>query len=215
MLQVVQELRRDVDGGNSTSQSSRVAVELNTSCPNIRGAPPPSYNFPSLIPHLTVLADECQSDPTLTVGLKLPPYVYSTQFDDVLACLSNFSANARNPFAFLTCTNTLGSSLLFAEQTTTGNALGASAPFALPTPLGGLAGEPIHALALGNVFTFTSRLAVHPDQCLHGISVIGVGGVTSKAAAERMRQAGAKVVGCATLLGQMGVEAFDKIAGTE
>jgi dihydroorotate dehydrogenase (fumarate) len=215
MVQSIQKLRRSINDADLTNENSRIAIELNTSCPNIRDAPPPSYNFPSLVPYLTVLANEYELDPTLTIGLKLPPYVYSTQFDDVLTGLSSFSSSGGNPFAFLTCTNTLGSSLFFSEQTNSDNVSGASTPFALPTPLGGLAGEPIHALALGNVFTFTTRLSMHPDKCLHDLTVIGVGGVTSREAVGRMRGVGAKVVGCATLLGRMGVTAFEKISGTD
>ena len=150
----------------------------------------------------------------MTIGLKLPPYTYSTQFTEVLSVVGKLSfedgGERYNPISFLTCTNTLGSSLLFADQTPSS---GGTSLYALPTPLGGLAGEPIHALALGNVYTFTNLLSKSTDPSLKKIEVVGVGGVTSAEAAERMRKAGAKVVACATLLGREGVAAFEKING--
>lgn len=156
---------------------------------------------------------------TLTIGLKLPPYMWSTQFEHVVRSISKLSADiagegqsegGRNAFAFLTCTNTLGSSLIFADQVEhNGPSLNAN-QFALPTAIGGLAGEPIHSLSLGNVHTFTRLL--ERTVVLRNVKVIGVGGVTSPEAVDRMRKAGASVVGCATLLGREGVEAFEKLS---
>ncbi|TFY74561.1 hypothetical protein EWM64_g9449, partial [Hericium alpestre] len=86
MLNSIQELRskfHDADGA-----TSRIAVELNTSCPNIKGSPPPAYNFPCLTPILDVLADYFWKDRTLVLGLKLPPYVYSTQFNDLVKAVA-------------------------------------------------------------------------------------------------------------------------------
>lgn len=204
---MIQSLREEI-GDTAENKTSRIAIELNTSCPNIRGRPPPSCDFPSLIPLLTVLARAYQKDNTLTVGLKLPPYIYATQFTDVVTHLSSFSHMDRSPFAFITCTNTLGSSLLFGEQ-----ALEQTSGFALPTPLGGLAGEAIHSLALGNVYSFSQLLKEHQDPALRDIAVIGVGGVTTPEAVQRMQAAGARVVGAATLLGREGTEAFKKLSG--
>lgn len=210
MVAAIQDLRSQLP--TALGSTTRIAIELNTSCPNIKGAPPPAYNFPSLTPLLQVLADFYYKDTSLTIGLKLPPYVYSTQFDEVIKEISGFtkavdSYETQNAFAFFTCTNTLGSSLLFAEQAVPlAPNLGGS-QFALPTALGGLAGESIHALSLGNVHTF-SRLLANADPPLRAIKIIGVGGVTSPEAVLRMRYAGASVVGCATLLGRDGVDAF-------
>jgi len=164
---------------------------------------------------LNVLADHYRKDITLTIGLKLPPYVYSTQFDDIVHGISGFTESAsegtRNPFAFLTCTNTLGSSLFFSDQTepNRGSKLNAS-KFALPTAIGGLAGESIHALSLGNVHTFTRLL--EGNMALQDVKLIGVGGVTSPEAVHRMRKVGADVIACATLLGKEGVGAFERLS---
>jgi len=165
---------------------------------------------------LDVLTDYYRKDTTLTIGLKLPPYVFSTQFEDVIRWISEFTATAgdgkRNPFAFLTCTNTLGSSLMFSDQTeSTNRASNLNAnQFALPTTIGGLAGDAIHMLSLGNVHTFTQLL--RGSLALQNIKIIGVGGVTSPEGVDRMQQAGAQVVGCATLLGRKGVQVFEMLS---
>ena len=216
MVGDVQKLRKRLrDGVEDTP--SRVAVELNTSCPNIRGKPPPAYSFASLLPILEVLAQAYRADRTLTIGLKLAPYVASFQFEEVVKCVASFSYDLEdgdrvNPFAFFTCTNTVGNSLFFAHQTTPSSAVGDGADgYALGPVLGGLAGEPIHALSLGNVFSFAKLLESHGDKAMRGIKLIGVGGVVDKQGMERMRKVGAVVVGCATLLGRDGVKGFEKL----
>jgi dihydroorotate dehydrogenase (fumarate) len=204
MLDSIQALRHELKDG-----FSRIAVELNTSCPNIRGKPPPAYSFSTLHPLLDVLAMCWSKDPSLTIGLKLAPYVSSIQFQEVIDEVAPFSLTKGNPFAFFTCTNTLGSCLLFENQTTLGEE---RSGFALEPVVGGLAGESIHALSLGNVYMFTQSLAVHKDESVRRIKIIGVGGVTSADGAKRMKDAGACVVGCATLLGREGVVGFEKLS---
>ncbi|PCH33232.1 FMN-linked oxidoreductase [Wolfiporia cocos MD-104 SS10] len=199
-----------------------LAIELNTSCPNIPGAPPPSYHLPTLRPLLECLRDAYRSDPTLTIGLKLPPYPDVTRVREVVDCLAEFtykpnpSEEARNPFAFLTCTNTLGGSVLMADQVDLSSVIyppGVPAPpltsFAVPPAVGGLGGTQLHPLALGTVLSLSRALAAHADPAIRAIRLIGVGGVTDCAAAGRMRAAGASVVACATLLGKEGVRAFE------
>ncbi|KAG6887868.1 hypothetical protein C0992_010435 [Termitomyces sp. T32_za158] len=217
MVQDIQHLRMEFV---NTAQSF-IGIELNTSCPNIPDSPPTGYAFSSLFPLLTVLKEEYAKDPTLTIGLKLPPFVYHDQFNAVIKgikdlCLSDDISGTvpACPIAFFTCTNTLGNSLLFTEQSTRPPMEGEKiSPFAVPTGLGGLAGDALHALALGNVYTFSKILDEMGNPSLKRIAIIGVGGVTSTAAAERMRKAGAAVVGCATLLGKEGMKAFEIIAG--
>lgn len=90
-------------------------------------------------------------------------------------------------------------SLLFTDQTFS-HVNAPKAPsdsiFALPSPLGGLAGEVIHGLSLGIVYTFANLLTKPEFEALQDIKVIGVGDVTNHAAVARMRKAGASVVGC-------------------
>ncbi len=231
MLDTIQRLRTKLRDGEGTM--SRVGVELNTSCPNIKGSTPPAYHMPSLAPILDVLARYFREDPTLVIGLKLPPYVYSTQFDDLLRAIATYSqldpsdeSRRLSPFAFLTSTNTLGQTLFFAEQAvplSRGAEAAAAASeegstpaeFALPTVLGGMAGEALHPLALGNVYTLRRLLDTHEEISLREISIIGVGGVTTREAHLRMRRAGASVVACATILIRNGVSGFQKLSITD
>ena len=216
MIEDVQKLRQRLgDGVEGTP--SRVALELNTSCPNIRGKPPPAYSFTALLPFLEVLTLAYQADNSLTIGLKLAPYVASFQFEEVVKYVASFSYDLEdgiraNPFAFFTCTNTVGNSLLFSHQTTSPLATGDEANgYALGPVLGGLAGEPIHALSLGNVFSFAKLLENNEDKAIREIKLIGVGGVVDKQGVQRMKKVGAAVVGCATLLGREGIKGFEKL----
>ncbi|TFK40921.1 hypothetical protein BDQ12DRAFT_625968 [Crucibulum laeve] len=213
MVQSIQILRAklhdDHTDPNSTAKS-KIAIEINTSCPNIPNASPSGYAIASLLPMLKVLAEAFNRDHTLTIGLKLPPFVYREQFMSVLDGIESLTAGGKCPFSFLTCTNTLGNSLLFSDQTVSSVDIETGSDFALPTVIGGLAGEALHALALGNVYTFSQL--VRNRASLNTITIIGAGGVTSKEATMRMRKAGAAVVGCATLFGREGVRAFELLA---
>lgn len=137
-----------------------IGIELNTSCPNIKNKPPPAYSPPHLSPLLAVLASHYAEDPTLPMGLKLPPYVYSGQFVQVIDALAVLvDPYGRSPITFLTCTNTLGSSILFDEQTVAKDGAGERKPI-LPTIHGGLAGESIHALSVGCAKSSSSFLSL-------------------------------------------------------
>ncbi|KAJ7748479.1 hypothetical protein DFH07DRAFT_888813 [Mycena maculata] len=193
---------------------AQIGVEFNTSCPNIRGTTPPGYAPESLAPLLGVLAAAWRADESLTIGLKLPPYVHASQCVSLVNTLRTLSAAGRSPFAYIACTNTLGNSLLFAEQVTDpANGPEAGSAFAVPPALGGLAGDALHALALGNVYSFARLLEAETESGLRNVAIVGIGGVTSAEAAARMRRAGAAVVGCATLFGQEGVHAFKILSG--
>jgi dihydroorotate dehydrogenase (fumarate) len=153
LLQSIQTLRRELsDIPPDENAPVRIAVEINTSCPNIPDKPPPAYEPAAMRPLLLVVARHVLSDPSLVVGLKLPPYVHSKQFIDVIEELAKHTpSNGLHPIAFLTCTNTLGSSILFQDQIIPSDF---EKPcegfeFAIPTIYGGLAGDAIHPLSLG------------------------------------------------------------------
>ena len=78
--------------------------------------------------------------------------------------------------------------------------------------MGGMAGEALHPLALGNVYTLRRLLDKHEETSLREISIIGVGGVTTREAHVRMRRAGASVVACTTILVRNGVGVFEKLS---
>lgn len=207
LMQPIQRLRDKLKRDTAIApKNPQIAVEFNTSCPNIQNASPPSYTPSSLLPALVVLADEFSKDPTLTLGLKLPPFVYQEQFHAILKTVETISLQ-KCPIAFFTCTNTLGNSLLYPQQVVQD-----VADYAVPTALGGLGGELIHPLSLGNVHTFRDLLSSNTYARLHAIKLIGVGGISSKEAAERMYKAGASVVGCATYFGEEGTLAFQMLS---
>lgn len=199
-----------------------VAAEFNASCPNIVGHPPPAYHESELVRYLEVLAKGAtQSKGLLRVGIKLPVYTYADQFELVVRALEAVSpavSSAEHPIAFLTSTNTLGTGLVFTEQlahgglpkTTAELAPGAGA-FALPNPFGGLAGDAIHSISLGNVHKLHTLLKASSKPGVSAISIVGVGGVKDRAGVERMRQAGASAVACATALGREGTKIFAKL----
>lgn len=157
MVDQIQLLRSSLS--DRLGHANLIAIEMNTSCPNIPDRPPPAYSTDSLRPLLQSFADAFRVDPTLTLGLKLAPFVYRKQHQDILDLISEFtSSNGKNPIAFITCTNTLGNCTMFQEQTVSKleskpNSMSESthqaAAIALPTKFGGLAGEPLHYLSLG------------------------------------------------------------------
>ncbi|KAL1739204.1 hypothetical protein HDZ31DRAFT_69183 [Schizophyllum fasciatum] len=214
MIDAIQALRATLPN------PARVAIELNTSCPNVRAGAPPAYEFPvcrsadkyrasPLGQLLAVMAEARAADLGLTIGLKLPPYVHVGQFSAFLDGLALFEVTDAQPsVSFFTCTNTLGNTLMPASMLEGWQGEGMQGK----DMLGGAGGEAIHSLALGNVATFVRLLTERED--LRNIKIIGAGGVTSCEAVQRMRDAGASVVGSATLFGKLGPNAaFSLLSG--
>jgi len=192
----------------------RLAMEVNLSCPNIASAPPPAYEKVQLEEYLEAIGDSKSTyrgrmatpDSVPKVGVKLPPYTYAGQFDMVVSALK--AAKSSEPgegsvVDFVTCTNTLGSSLLL------NSSLEPILNSESGTGIGGLAGAALHPLALGNVATFRRLLDQSPDT--REIMIIGVGGVEDKDGFDRMRKVGAGAVACASALGRYGVGVFETI----
>lgn len=183
---------------------ARLLMEINLSCPNIAGIPPPAYSRDELSKYLIPLAD---ADPggwgTIQIGIKTPPYTYQTQFDELISALLE-SRKGRCPISFITATNTLGSSLVLSTVS-----LSPVLNSSTGTGIGGLAGSTLHPLALGNVATIRRMLDAH--ELLQHIEIIGVGGVRDAAGYQRMRTVGAAAVGVGTALGVEGVAVFEGI----
>lgn len=192
----------------------RLAMEVNLSCPNIASAPPPAYDRAQLTEYLEAISDSKSTyrgrmatpESVPKVGIKLPPYTHAAQFSMVVDSLK--AARSSEPgegcvVDFITCTNTLGHSLLLdaALNPVLNNESG--------NGLGGLAGAALHPLALGNVATFRGLL--DRDPVTKNMMIIGVGGVEDKAGFDRMRKVGAGAVACASALGRYGVGVFEAI----
>lgn len=165
------------------------------------------------------------------IGIKTPPYTHADQYHNLVnALLASAVASpsaAPTPVSFITATNTLGSALLLSSRleapsptlTTTTSTSSAVLPrevlhstlnSATGTGIGGMAGAPLHPLALGNVYTIKGELFRHAE--LETIQIIGVGGVEDAEGFRRMRAVGAAAVGVGTALGRKGIRVFEEIA---
>lgn len=201
-----------------------LALEVNLSCPNIPGAPPPAYDARALSAYLEKLSEAASAEAKrkrIPWGIKTPPYTTPAQFDVVIEALLRAAAATATPegevcpVSFVTATNTLGSCLVLEDMVTTtteGGEKGSNNPPKLPSSthgLGGMAGPPLHPLALGNVASLRRRLDAS-EKTRH-VQIIGVGGVGDAAGYRRMRSVGAVAVGVGTALGRKGVAVFGEI----
>lgn len=190
-------------------------MEVNLSCPNIAGKPPPAYDKAMLLEFLDVigqikLKNRKQGDEDahqVLVGIKTPPYTYMGQFQGLVEALAEAAKvfHGSCPVDFITATNTLGSSLILSSDGTP--ELNSEAG----TGIGGMAGASLHPLSLGNVATIRKLLDQQKE--LKGLEIIGVGGVADADGFKRMTSAGASAVALATALGREGVGVFGKILG--
>lgn len=192
-----------------------LCMEINLSCPNIPDKPPPAYSKAAMVEYLDALADQQQSSDgeegsrRVAIGVKTPPYTYHDQFRALVEALLETKCEVD----FVTATNTLGSCLVLADSNGSGDDGSSWSSPAINSAsglgVGGMAGAPLHPLALGNVKTITGML--DGEEKLRGVDVIGVGGVSDRAGFDRMRTVGAKVVGVGTALGREGTSVFGKI----
>ncbi|KAB8291863.1 hypothetical protein EYC80_006645 [Monilinia laxa] len=182
-------------------------MEINLSCPNIAGKSPPAYDEQALASYIkaigSVKAGRTQS---IFVGIKTPPYTYSEQFKRLVSALElGSSLLGNNPISFITATNTLGSCLVVNEL---GNSVLSSS---IGEGIGGMAGDALHPIALGNVKTIRRILDASRVESVRATQIIGVGGVKDKAGFTRMSNVGASIVGVGTALGREGVGIFEMI----
>jgi len=195
----VRECYDKIQAAQSTT-SNPLCMEINLSCPNIPGKPPPAYSGPSLVQYIRALPSV--HDRRVAIGIKTPPYTYHDQFQTLIDALNVCKPH---PVDFITATNTLGSSLVLVDSISGAPAINSASG----EGIGGMAGAPLHPLALGNVRTIRAMLDRHDD--LKSIEIIGIGGVNDAAGFDRMRSMGAKIVGVGTALGREGVGVFAKI----
>jgi dihydroorotate dehydrogenase (fumarate) len=194
-----------------------LGMEINLSCPNIKGKPPPAYDGAALAEYLVLLQAQTKMLSEAfagsqraaggwnvpPVGIKLPPYTYMGQFEEVVEAIASATVDGRSVVDFVTATNTLGSSLVLNDECQAALASEAG------TGIGGLAGAALHPLALGNVATL--RRVLDQREETKGVMIIGVGGVYDRGGFERMKKVGAGAVAVATALGREGVGVFKKI----
>ncbi|KAI0141691.1 hypothetical protein GGR57DRAFT_401654 [Xylariaceae sp. FL1272] len=196
-------------GGDGTKME--LAMEINLSCPNIPGKPPPAYALEAMRDYVEAVSDMVKvmddqlrkqkgdiGDYRIPWGLKTPPYTHDGQFAMFADVVWNLAKEQGGicPMSFVTATNTLGSSVVFDEEGREDIA-------------GGLAGAPLHPLALGNVKKI--RELLDREKGTEHVGVIGVGGVSDEDGYKRMRAVGATAVGVGTALGIRGVSVFEDI----
>ncbi|KAI1808186.1 hypothetical protein F4811DRAFT_503374 [Daldinia bambusicola] len=200
-----------------------LAMEINLSCPNIPSAPPPAYSAAGLETYLEAVAlaaaaaneeelgkkGNAARNASVPWGVKIPPYTHAGQFEMLVGALKGLArttgGDGRCMVGFVTATNTLGSCLLLDGSGENSPVLGGEGV----SGIGGMAGAPLHPLALGNVATLRRMLDASPTTA--GVQIIGVGGVSDSAGYRRMRDVGAAAVGVGTALGRKGVGVFGEI----
>lgn len=198
-----------------------LAMELNLSCPNIPGKPPPAYSKGALVEYLRALEGVVREERKdaenngekvvvdVPIGVKTPPFTHAGMFEEFVGALRDVRPC---PVAFVTAVNTLAPALVVrgnGEREEDG-ALEPALGSASGLGLGGMAGAPLHPLALGNVLSLKEALG--REEGLREIMIIGVGGVEDAGGWRRMRRVGADAVGVGTALGRFGVEVFERIS---
>ncbi|KAB2569879.1 Dihydroorotate dehydrogenase [Lasiodiplodia theobromae] len=193
-----------------------LAMELNLSCPNIPGKPPPAYSRGALVEYLRALegavreerSDERRAEGAkvveVPIGVKTPPFTHAGMFEEFVGALREVRPC---PVAFVTAVNTLAPALVVRGEGE--GALEPALGSASGLGLGGMAGAPLHPLALGNVLSLKEALGREEE--LREIMIIGVGGVEDAGGWRRMRRVGADAVGVGTALGRFGVGVFERI----
>ncbi|TRX95829.1 hypothetical protein FHL15_003383 [Xylaria flabelliformis] len=209
-----------------------LAMEINLSCPNIPGKPPPAYEGGALRGCVRRVAEESYKirhgdgdgdgnreegkggGVEVPWGVKTPPYTHAGQFDMFVSSLRDCAVSAPGrpsvcPLTFVTATNTLGSCLLLSDSESQSGSEKTFEPVLPGLGIGGLAGAPLHPLALGNVATL--RRLLDEDATTRHVLLLGIGGVADKEGYGRMRSVGAAAVGVGTALGVRGLGVFGEI----
>ncbi|KAJ1331933.1 dihydroorotate dehydrogenase (fumarate) [Microdochium nivale] len=222
-ISALQNQGRQVLGKQRQPLACRLAMEVNLSCPNIPDKPPPAYSGEALREYITAVAtvstelesvtscldaDIMKKSAVVKVpwGVKTPPYTFAGQFEQLMSAL-RVDTGGKSAISFVTATNTLGSCLVLAPPLDSEQKHQPALP---GFGIGGMAGAPLHPIALGNVATLARLVSEHPST--QHVSIIGIGGVEDAGGYRRMRDVGASAVGVGTALGSRGVGIFGDIA---
>lgn len=174
------------------------AVEVNVACPNVPGKPLVGYDFPQFAEVVQAMSRHPLFTKDCVLGFKLPPYLDAPLFDAVAEMLNPIALGRGGALGYVVCCNTLGSALAVDIETET-TVLHPKGGF------GGLGGQLVRHLALGNVRHLRSRL----DDSIH---VVGCGGVATGEDAFAHILCGATAVQVATQHRVEGPRCFERIA---
>jgi len=169
------------------NDSESSAIELNLSCPNIKGKPQIGYDFNQM----DEVLKEALRVSKKPMGVKLPPYFDFVHFDEAAAILKK-----RKP-AFISSINSIGNALV----------IDADREMTVIRPkggFGGLGGPYIKYTALANVRKFYELLDGK-------IPVVGVGGISSGRDAFEFILAGASAVQIGTAFIEEGPSVFGRV----
>jgi len=163
-------------------------LELNLSCPNIIGKPQAGYNFEYSREVLEAARDLTDKP----IAVKLPPYldlVHQKQIAEILI-------DTKVDFAVLI--NSPGNCLVINPEKE-------EAVIKPKKGLGGIGGDIIKPIALGNVFSFYQLLN-------NKVKIIGCGGINTGTDVFEFILAGADMVQIATTYAKEGPNAFNRIS---
>lgn len=163
-------------------------IEINLSCPNLAGKSLVGYDLDQT---KNLLQQIQKLDLKIPFGLKLPAYLDLFYFDIFSELFLKFGVS------FITCINTLGNTLVIDPQKE-------STVIKPKNGFGGLGGDYLKPIALGNIHNFYLRLQ-------NKISIVGVGGIRTGLDAFEFLLAGSDCVQIATTFAQEGLGAFTRI----
>lgn len=172
---------------NAFNETDVDFLELNFSCPNLKGKPQIAYDFDMTDRLLKELVPIIKKP----FGIKLPPFLDPVHWE---LAANNFK---KYPIGALVCINSIGNTLIIDPET--------EHPLIKPKGgFGGLGGDFIKPVALANVRAFSERLG---DK----MSIIGVGGIKSGLDAFEFLLCGADAVQIGTQFEKEGSGAFKRI----
>lgn len=169
-------------------QNSKVdLIEVNLSCPNLEGKSQVAYDFEQTKKVLSKISNLGKKP----IGLKLPPFYDFIHHKQMANLIEKYKIN------FITCINSIGNALIIDSES--------ERPIIKPKQgFGGLCGNYIKPIALGNVRTFYKLLG-------NKISIFGVGGIKTGTDAFEFLLAGADAVQIATTFEKEGPNCFARI----
>jgi len=162
-------------------------IEVNFSCPNIKGKPQVGYDFEQS-ENVLASIDNLGEKP---VGLKLPPYFDMSHYAQMAEII------LRHKISFITSINSIGNTLIIDPEKE-------SAVIKPNNGLGGLSGNRVKPIGLANVRTFYNLLGGK-------VSIVGVGGISTGTDAFEYLLAGADAVQIATTFEKEGAGCFGRI----
>lgn len=165
-------------------KSDAALIEINASCPNIKGKSQIGYDFGQMRDLLSLACDRGGKP----VGLKLPPYFDPVHWDIMSELILEYN------ISFISCINSIGNTLVIDPWKR-------STVIKPKKGLGGLSGETIKPIALANVQAFYERL-------MGQVSIFGVGGIMNGIDAFEFLLAGADAVQVGTSLELEGAGCF-------